>query len=155
MATSSLGCGGAERALSILSGKFQQLGHQVTVVTLATSKRDFFRLAPGVKRVELGLQNPSSGALSALRANASRCSALRRVCRQAEPDVIVAFMAKTGVLATFASAGTGIPVIIAEHNDPRQQKLGRFWRSMQASSSFSPTNSHTMQRSVTGVTTSS
>jgi len=131
MAISSLGCGGAERALSILSEQFQRQGHRITVVTLASSRKDFFALAPGISRIELDMQRPSSGAFNAVSNNVARCAALRRVYRQEKPDVVVAFMSKPGILGTLASIGTGIPVIIAEHNDPRQQKLGFFWRSIQ------------------------
>lgn len=103
----SLGDGGAERVATGLTGHWAARGHDVTVLTLASDKDDFYELGPRVSRESLGLTGDSGGALTALVSNLGRLHALRRSLRRHRPDVCLALMNTANVL--LALAGAGLP----------------------------------------------
>ncbi len=56
----SLGGGGAERVLVLLSKAFLRRGHAVSVVTLLGEENDFYELPSQVQRMSLGISGPFS-----------------------------------------------------------------------------------------------
>jgi glycosyltransferase involved in cell wall biosynthesis len=90
----------------------------------------FYPLAPDVRRVSANLVGDSGGILGGLRANVDRVKTLRRCIREFAPDVVIGFMARTGMVTILASLGLHVPTIVCEHNDPAQLQLGALWSSL-------------------------
>lgn len=127
LAISTLGAGGAERVITILSDELARRGHAVTLLTLAGVDNGFFEVSPAVHRVALGLAAISQPATTRVVANAKRVLAFRRAVIAANPDVVVAFITETNVTALLACLGLGKPVVISERIDPREHPVGRIW----------------------------
>ena len=127
---SALDDGGAQRVLSLLANHWLERGVEVTVVTLSRPETDFFRLAPGIRRIALGLmgrpRNPIEGVLK----NRRRWAAVRRALREARPDMVIGFVAETNLLVLAAGIGLGVPVIVCERSDPRRQPLDAIRRGL-------------------------
>lgn len=123
----SLAGGGAERVASLLAAGFHQQGRRVTLVTLLGRDLDFFTLPPGVDRFALDMPGHSPNLLAGIFSNFRRIRALRRTIRDARPDVVIAFMPQTNVLAVLAAGRRGPAVIATEHADPRRFPLSRVW----------------------------
>ena len=123
----SMTCGGAERVTANLANAWAERGWTVSLVSLASQALDFYALSPRVRRVALGVAGDSSGFVSAVRANAGRLRALRRVLRALEPDVVLGMMSPTAVLGILASAGLGCRVVVAEHTYPPMLPVAPLW----------------------------
>jgi glycosyltransferase involved in cell wall biosynthesis len=116
---SSLGAGGAERAMSELAGGLIEAGWRVTLATMTSPDAvDRYPLKDGVRRVHLGNPPPAGGLLGKLRANAVRIRRLRAAMRAFAPAVVVSFMESNNVLALLAARPLGLPVVVAERTDP-------------------------------------
>ena len=57
---STLGTGGAERAMSVLANYWAEHGREVTLITLAQAGEDFYALHPKIHRVGLGVMGSSA-----------------------------------------------------------------------------------------------
>lgn len=126
---SSLQAGGAERVMSMLANSWAEAGDEVCLVTLSGEEaRDFYPLAPKIVRERLGLQRASHSPASAIVNNVARWRKIRRVLRARRPDVVVAFLTDTNVLAVAAAFGLGIPVIVAERISPEDHAVSPHWR---------------------------
>jgi glycosyltransferase involved in cell wall biosynthesis len=125
----SLAGGGAERVLSALAAHWSRAGHDVSVLTIGSSDTDVYALAPGVRRVALGLYNPSAHPGQGLVRGIRRVAVLRRTIRRIRPDVVVSFLTPTNVAAILACWGTHVPVVVSERVDP-QLKAGTIWSAL-------------------------
>ncbi len=130
----AMSAGGAERVCSLLANAWAERGDTVSIATYtAAGTTSFFPLHPAVREVHLGV-NGSPGALlgrlGAVGRNLARIRAIRRALHDARPDVVVAFMDVTNVLAILAAQGTGIPVVVTEHIDPSQKSIGPLWTTL-------------------------
>jgi glycosyltransferase involved in cell wall biosynthesis len=123
----SLGCGGAERVMSILANHWARHGETVTLVTIDGDAGDFYSLDAQVRRVALNVLHDSKNIAEAVRLNALRLRKLRRVIAGIRPDAVISFMDSTNVLTLLATRGLAVPVVVAEHTDPRRQSSGREW----------------------------
>lgn len=126
---SSLSCGGAERVMSMMANYWASEA-RVTVITLDSDKADFFRLSDEVNREALGLAEPMSSFVSAIRKHCQRLISLRRAVRRSSPDVVISFLDITNVTTLISTAGLGVPVIVSERSDPRRHHIGWLWRVM-------------------------
>lgn len=124
---SSLGAGGAERVMAWLAGALAGAGHAVTLVTLSDGRDDFHAPPAGVTRVALGVMGTSRSRLDAVTATWRRVQRLRRAVRDSRADVVLSFMDRTNVLVLLALRGTGIPVVVAERNNPWLLPVGPAW----------------------------
>jgi glycosyltransferase involved in cell wall biosynthesis len=127
---SALDDGGAQRVLVLLANHWRARGAEVTVITLASAETDVFRLAPGVRRVALGLRGRPRHLLEGALNNRRRLKALRRALREARPEAVISFVTETNLLALGAGLGLGVPVIVSERSDPRRQPLGAIRRGL-------------------------
>ena len=122
----SLNGGGAERVTAILASHFVNHGYEVSVLTMAEVESDFYTLDPRVRRMSLSLAGGSLG-LAKLAANLRRWRALRRIFKEEQPDVVVAMMTTSIVLAILAAVGLPVRVYGSERNYPAHQRIGRIW----------------------------
>lgn len=114
----SLSGGGAERVAAVLAEGLAGQGDEVLVVTNASADSDFYPLPAAVARRSIG-PFPRGGPLRRLENTVLRVTRLRRALREFRPDVVIAFMGITNVRALWAAGGSGVPVIVTEHTDPR------------------------------------
>jgi len=127
----SLENGGAERVVANLANHWASLGWDITVVTVASQTRDFYALAPAVRRVSLGLAGGRRNLLAGFWRTGHRAYALRRVLRQLRPEVALSVMHTANVVLTLA--GRGFPwlrTIGSEHNFPPKAPMGPIWETM-------------------------
>jgi len=112
--TLALPAGGAERVIAEVTAGLAARGHEVTLASFdAPAAEPFYAIDPRVKRVPLGVGDigRSTGAGEALR----RIAALRRLAREARPDVAIGFMHSSYLPLGIALFGTGIPFVASEH----------------------------------------
>ncbi|MBT3399218.1 MAG: glycosyltransferase [Rhodospirillaceae bacterium] len=123
----SLGGGGAQRVLALLTTALADLGQEVCVVTYAERGADRVTLDPRVMRRAADLGGESGNVFGAISMNIRRISGLRDLIRESRPDVVIAFVGTTNILTLLACSGLRVPVVISERNDPARQSLGRAW----------------------------
>jgi glycosyltransferase involved in cell wall biosynthesis len=123
----SIEAGGAERVLSELANHWAARGRKVTLITLASGRKDFYPLDSSINRLALDVLEPSRGVLHALWGNIRRILRLRRAIQESSPELVLAFTDQTNVLTLLATRGLGVPVVVSERIDPLQHRLGRFW----------------------------
>ena len=112
--------GGAERQLLQLATEFHDLGHVVTVATIAKST-----LASKFRQVELwnGRRRTKLGTGLGL---ARALIRLRRLCATDMPDVVVGWLSLPVILTTITCRHRGIPVVAALRNARPEMQLGRY-----------------------------
>ena len=124
----SLGCGGAERVLSILVNAWVQ-EQTVTVLTFDPGDTPpFFTLDSRVIHNPLALYRTSRWFGEAAVNNFGRIGRLRAELRRQAPDLIVSFGDRTNVVTLLANRPLGVPVVVSERVDPRRYNPGTVWR---------------------------
>jgi GalNAc-alpha-(1->4)-GalNAc-alpha-(1->3)-diNAcBac-PP-undecaprenol alpha-1,4-N-acetyl-D-galactosaminyltransferase len=113
-----------------LSQSFIARGHEVSVITLSNELNDFYKLPKEVHRVSLDVKSVSENLVAALQNNWIRLLKVRQAVCSVNPDVIISFLAETNVLTLVALTGTGYPVIVTEHTDPKVISCGSIWRKL-------------------------
>lgn len=130
--------GGAERQMAELANYLTSAHHEVAVVTLDRIERDTYKVKPAVQRIGLDLMSQSTNLIQAWLANRRRITKLRETLKELQPDIIVSFTDKMNILSLAAASSLNFhhpelgsprrcPVIIAEHSDPRRQRLSLLW----------------------------
>ncbi len=124
----SLGCGGAERVMTVMANYWAARGWPVTLFTFDNaSAAPFYELDTRVRHFPLGLASNSRSALSGLRNNLERVLFLRQAIKSSRPDAVISFLDTTNVVTLLATRGLNIPVIVSERIDPARHRLGRAW----------------------------
>lgn len=124
----SLHGGGAERVAADLTAHWVAAGRAVMLVTQADAQDDVYALDPRVQRQVLGTATQSGGGWRGIYANISRVFRLRRQIRSFRPDVVLAMMTTSSVLAVLAAHGQGCAVVATEHTHPPSQTLSNMWQ---------------------------
>lgn len=120
----TLGNGGAERVVSILTRQYVNMGLSVQIV-LYYDQEPFYDIHPDVSITYIERETKSKNLLKNLRW-------LRRYLIQ-NAAVVVSFLAQFNMIALAAAFGTKIPVVVADRNDPRHMpkqgpvRLARNW----------------------------
>lgn len=126
LVNNGLGPGGAERVIVTLANAWVRRGYEVFILTLDSTPA-FYPLAAEVRRASLDLAGSSRGLFHGIRANVDRVKSLRQKIKEFCPDVVVGFMARTGIITVLSSLRLNVPTIICEHCDPAQIGLGVHW----------------------------
>ena len=119
----SLGKGGAERVVSLLSNEFVKHNMEVVIATEWVSDEEY-ELDSAIKRIHAGLSKEDETA-SRLAKQWIRIRNLRKVLLEERPDVLISFCVKANYRAMMASTGMRIPVIVSVRNDPKIDYVGR------------------------------
>ena len=119
----SLGKGGAERVVSLLSNEFAKNDTEVVIATEWYSDEEY-ELDKRVKRVHAGLSESDEKA-SRIAKQWIRIRNLRKVILEEKPDVVISFCVKANYRAMMATTSTNIPVIVSVRNDPKIDYVGR------------------------------
>ncbi len=111
----SLGCGGAERVVSLLANKMCEDGHDVQIICLKFNDV-YYQIDERVKVVKA--MEHTSNRLTEL-------FWLRHYLQKERPDVVIPFTEGVYCFTIAALLGTGIPVIASERLDPAAMSLPR------------------------------
>ncbi len=125
----SMGSGGAERVVSILSNTLVK-NFNITIITFA-DRCSFYELHPEVTLLCCkNTVKPSKNIFESLVLNYSLYESIVRILKEQRVDICIGFMISSNVLATLASKRLGIPVIISERNNPYIQNasVSSFWK---------------------------
>jgi glycosyltransferase involved in cell wall biosynthesis len=120
---SQLGGGGAERVISILSGKFYEQGYDVSITTLL-DRPIVYQLNPNVKLIELKCKH------SKIIGTIQQIKMLRQVYISESPDVIISFLPVVNMTAIIANKGLNGKLIVSERNDPYKNPRKKIMRSI-------------------------
>lgn len=121
----SLTSGGAERVMTTLANAWAADGRAVTLLTLDDgSQPPFYPLDSAVKHRALGVAGASGSRVKAVTSNLRRILLVRRAISRSNPDVVLSFLDTTNVLTLLATRGLGLPVVVEEHTDPAQKRIG-------------------------------
>lgn len=104
----SLGSGGAERVVSLLSNRLVERGHNIEIVCLKYNDV-YYKLNQGVN-VVLAMQQTKNRLTEILW--------LRKYIKKGKPDVVIPFTEGVYCFTILALLGTGIPIIASERLDP-------------------------------------
>lgn len=123
----SLGAGGAERVMSLLSTDWVEHGYSISIATLAGNSRSFYKLHNSIEVISLDVASESQSVKDTIIANYKRIVAIKKVILEHDPDLVIAFMTTTNVLTTLAAKLAKKPIIISERNNFYRVK-SKIWR---------------------------
>ena len=124
---SSLGLGGAERAVSILAREWVRHGHQVALATLEESGSiAAYDLPQELNRIYLGRGAAGLSSLRKLPRLLRIVRRIRRTVRAERPDIVVSFMDQTNVLTILGTLGLKVPCIVNEQIHPSFSSIEKF-----------------------------
>ena len=121
-----LGCGGAEKVMVNLAGRLAAIGYQVSLLTTGNTP-DFFSPPDTITRRRLAPEDNPECRWFDLPCQRQRTRALREALLRDRPDVVISFIDLMNIAVLLALAGSNVPVIVAEHSDPRRHPIGWRW----------------------------
>lgn len=131
----SMGKGGAERVVSVLSEKFARDGYEVMIATLWRAEEEY-QIPERVKRINLG-DDRSYEKLGRIRLAFKRLWDLRRLIKKEDPDLVISFCNKANFRCSYCMLGMKTPLLVSVRNDPRidylPHKYGVSWMEKKAS----------------------
>jgi glycosyltransferase involved in cell wall biosynthesis len=113
----SLQCGGAERHVIDLGRALTDRGHSVTVACSVAGHFEPVGERAGMRIV------PVCGELAKRRFSPAFAWRVRRLVREENPDLVHGHLYSGGLAAAFATAGTGIPLVLTEQTEAPWRKL--------------------------------
>ena len=108
----SMGRGGAERVVSIISDFYANKGWKVYIVLLLSNKVDY-ELNENVEVIDL-----SGKTASRIKRLPSWLFGIRRVVKEIKPDTVLSFAARINIIVQLAVKGLKQKVVVSERNDP-------------------------------------
>lgn len=112
--TSSMGKGGTERVISVLSNYFIQ-DNQIVIV-LNTTKNIDYALDKRIKLIQLDKKQENIN--NSIARNITRIKTMKRVIESEKPDVILTFLPLPSFRAIIANRKYKIPIIVADRANP-------------------------------------
>ena len=114
----AMGHGGAERVISILANDYCTRGWDVDIVLLLKNEIEH-DLDQSIKIVNLTGKNTNyfKNAIFWLRG-------IRHYLKSNRPDRIVSFVGRINALVLTAAIGLGLPIVVSERNDPKNDGRG-------------------------------
>jgi len=114
----SMGKGGAERVVSILSEHFAKDGYEVVVATQWYAKEEY-PLFSKVKRIHAGLSE-NDEKKGRLHRAFKRVMNFRKVVRKEKPDIVISFCNKANFRSAYCMIGMKTPLLVSVRNDPKK-----------------------------------
>lgn len=109
----SLGGGGAERVVAMLANKLVDMGHEVSIISIASTDKTYY-VSEHVKLLYC-IKNYKVPGISFIR----RVVDLKKTLQNYNPSVSVSFTVAVNIYSIFASIGQKWRLIICERNDPK------------------------------------
>jgi len=124
----AIGAGGSEHVVSMLCNHFVRRGLTIRLVCFdPPGTKPFYPLDNGVALTCLGLPPHRRGPIARSLAMLQRYRRLKTELRRHRPDLVIAFLTRTNVLAALAARTLSIPVVVSERNNPQRQPVGAVW----------------------------
>ena len=117
--TASLAKGGAQRVIVNLAESLVQKGYPVTIVTTMKGEQEY-TISEKINRVYSDITEEETTS-NRIRNFAARFRKLRRIWKQENAGVIVAFIGKNNFMALLTAFGLRIPVITSVRGEPREE----------------------------------
>lgn len=114
----SLGRGGAERVISILSGEYAKQGWNVMVCMLLTNTVGY-HIDDSIEIIDM-----SGTTESRIKRVPYWVKSIRSFVKKENPDVIVSFAARINVITMISCIGLNKKIIVSERNDPQYDGRG-------------------------------
>lgn len=109
----TMGSGGAERVISILSNSFALKEHGVSILMIGSdASRPFYSLSDKIKLIHL-----SSEKLGFFK----KAKKIKKVIIDDKPDIVISFLSYVCIYVWCALKHTKIPYIVSERNDPNHR----------------------------------
>jgi GalNAc-alpha-(1->4)-GalNAc-alpha-(1->3)-diNAcBac-PP-undecaprenol alpha-1,4-N-acetyl-D-galactosaminyltransferase len=125
----TLSGGGAERVAAVLSNDWATKGQSVTVISFeAPGTSPGYPLEARVSLRQIDGLNQDNGNVARVVTNLRRLARLRRLLKEIDADVVVAFTTEANVVTLLATRGLGLSVAVCERNQPDRPGLGRMRR---------------------------
>ena len=115
--------GGAERVMTNLASEMAVRGHDCTIITSFTKEWEY-PIGVGVKRISI-YDRPIGNFITR---NYKLISAVRKLIKENEPDLLVTFMGEPNLRALPIVAGTGTKLVMSVRNDPQKEYVGHVKR---------------------------
>ena len=113
--TSSMGKGGAERVISILSNNFIKK-HEVSIL-VNTDENIAYKLDNRINVISLDKKYYKNN----ITRNTNRIFRTKEILKLEKPDIIVSFLPMPSFRILIANRKMKLPVIISDRNDPKQE----------------------------------
>ena len=113
--------------MTTMANHWAKVGDRVTLITLAATEADAYRVSLDVHRVAMDMMADSRGILSAIWNNWRRIRRLRRAILDSDPQAVISFGDQMNVLTLLACRGQHTDVIVSERIDPTRHDIGRLW----------------------------
>lgn len=120
----SLSGGGAERIVAAISSEMAEIGHEVSVILIASTECNY-DISNKVKIIDCSKKYKKLGFIK-------RVAEIRRVISQHNFDVCVSFTVAVNLYSVLSCLGENIKLILAERNDPRFDPTNRIFRIMRS-----------------------
>lgn len=119
----SMDSGGAEKVIASIANSMAKKGIDVSIIGVSDLKEpsSFYKLE---NVVYTNLTKGSGKRINSVK----RVFALRKTIKDYKPDVVISFLPHVNVYTSFALVSTGIPHIVSERNDPRNNPKGKILR---------------------------
>lgn len=127
LVTSSLACGGAEKAVVLTAEGLLNIGYKVSLITFFGKEADFYEVSDGVNRVALNFGKDSPSFIHGIWNNLYRSKILRKVINSLQPDVVISQMYPSNILTLISLINTKYPVIVTEQIDPKINPEEGLW----------------------------
>lgn len=124
---SSLGGGGAERVAVDLCRALADAGRDVDVLTLSGEDPDAYDLPSIAHRKRIEIRRSAKSKFESIKFTIGHLMEMRRSILALKPDIVVSFIDQTNIRTIVCLAGTGIPVLVSEHNHPGHHPVPRSW----------------------------
>ncbi len=128
---SSLGAGGAENVLSALANYLVHLGHQISIITLASpGTKPFYSLNPSINLIQLDQTDNECrvSLLIRLQNIVKRILSLRKSVKDLKSDLVISFVDIMNIATLIATTGLKKPIIISERIDPHFHAIPSFYK---------------------------
>jgi len=108
----SLGSGGAERVMSLLSNQFIK-ENEVFILTLSKDKI-FYQIDENVQIKQLDLYKHTNSIIDKFTNNFKRVSIIKKEIKKTNPDIVISFMTQTNIISIIASKLANKSIIVSE-----------------------------------------
>ena len=115
----TLGAGGAEKVISLLSNKLYSNGEKIEILLYYDSEI-FCQINPNIKIVKIEKETGSKNILKNL-------LYMRKYIKE-NAEIVISFIAIFNIYALLAMFGLKIPIIVSDRNDPRKIPKKKIWR---------------------------
>lgn len=113
----SLGSGGAERVVSVLTNEFVKRNIEVFIILVSSlNKKSFYFIDSKAHLISICENYKKKPKFI------KRAFLLRKAFKTIKPDIIISFMPHIIIYSYFASRGLNIPFVVSERSSPIQRK---------------------------------